>query len=169
MEEERKTRVHDLLAWKSLNRSRQQYSKEVFAAFGAVAFLVSVVLMFFQEWLAILVTWAAFFLFYALTKIEPVEVEHKITTEGIISMSHAYLWTELGPFWFSQRQEELTLHVAHRNIFGQLMILVDKAQQEKIRDILAQYLPFIEVPEKSVVEKMSDWFSKKFPVTPKRS
>ncbi len=160
-------RVKDLFVWQSLNRSVQQYPKEVFATFGTIALLVSIILMFFQEWLAIVVTWAAFFLFYALTKMEPVQVDHKITTEGIISMGHAYIWAELGPFWFSEKNDNVVMHVSHRNILGQLMILIDKVNQEKIRDILAGYLPYIEVPEKSVVEKMSDWFAKKFPITPK--
>ncbi len=167
-EQTAKPRVRDLLVWKSMNRTTWQYGKEVFATFGAIALLVSVILAFFQEWLAIVVTWAAFFLFWALTKIPPEEVEHKITTEGIISMNHGYLWIELGPFWFSKRGGENILHVAHRNVVGQLIMIVNQNDKEKIKDVLAEYLPFIELPEKSTVDKMSDWFAKKFPIEPKK-
>lgn len=167
-ESDQKARVHDLFEWRSMNRPSQQYPKEVFATFGAIALLISVILLFFQEWLAIVVTWAAFFLFYALTKIEPVEVGHKITTEGIVSMDHSYLWTELGPFWFSEKGKDMVLHVAHRNILGQLMLLVERKDQERVKNILAEYLPFIELPEKSIVEKLTDWFAKKFPITLKQ-
>ena len=160
-------RVRDLFAWKSANRAVQQYPKEVFGTFGAIALLISIILLFFQEWLAIVVTWAALFLFYMLTKMEPVEVEHKITTEGVVSMGHSYLWGELGPFWFSRKGETLTLHIAHRSILGQLMILVDEQDKEKILDILADFLPYIETPERSPVEKMADWFAKTFPILPK--
>lgn len=164
MDEEAKPKVRDHFVWKSMNRPAWQYGKEVFATFGAIALLVSVILVFFQEWLAIGVTWAALFLFWQLTRIPPEEVGHKITTEGIISMGHAYLWTELGPFWFLQKGEQYFLHIAHRNIVGHLVLLVDKKDEEKIKNALAEYLPFIEVPEKSVVEKMSDWFARKFPI-----
>lgn len=172
MEPQKKPRVRDLFAWKSPNRTTWQASGQAFAALGAVALLVSLILMLFQEWLAILVTWSAFFLFYALTRIPPEEVAHKITTEGIISMNHAYLWRELGPFWFTPsrtegfttRGAETILHVAHRNIFGQLAIIIQKEDEEKVRETLAEYLPFIELPEKSLVERLSDWFAKKFPI-----
>lgn len=161
-------KVRDLFVWKSFNRPQKQYSREVFSTLGAIALLVSIILAFFQEWLAILVTWTAFFLFWQLTKVDPVEVDHKITTEGIVSMNHAYLWSELGPFWFTQKENEDILHVAHYNIFGQLILLINKEDQEKVRNVLAEYLPYIEVPEKSPVEKFSDWFAKKFPLESKK-
>ncbi len=161
-------RVRNLFEWKSMSRPLWQFGKEVFATFGAIALLVSIILAFFQEWLAIAVTWAAFFLFWALTRIAPEEVDHKITTEGIISMNHAYLWSELGPFWYSEKGGDHILHVSHRNVLGQLAIIVKSEDKEKIRDVLAQYLPFVEIPEKSVVEKMSEWFAKKFPLEPKK-
>lgn len=160
----RRNRVQDLFVWKSLNRPAWSYSKDVYTTLGAVAILISIIFAFFQEWMAILVTAAAYFLFYALSKALPVEVEHKITTEGIISINRGYLWSELGPFWFTQKGKDLLLHVAHRSIFGQLILLVDASEKEEIRDILAEYLPFIEMPEKSMSEKMSEWFSKKFPI-----
>lgn len=157
-------KVQDLYSWKSLNRPVWQYSKDVFTTLGAIAILVAIIFAFFQEWMAILVVFAAYFLFYALSKVPPVEVEHKITSEGIISMDRAYLWSELGPFWFSQKGGDFLMHVAHRSIFGQLIILVDSDQVEKVRDILSEYLPFIELPQKSMAEKLSDWFSSRFPI-----
>lgn len=159
-----RSRVHDLFSWKSLNRPAWQYSKDVYTTLGAIGVLVSIIFAFFQEWLAIVVVWAAYFLFWALSKVPPVEVEHKITTEGIVSINKGYLWGELGPFWFSAKGKDTFLHVAHFNIFGQLIILIDQKDQERIRDILAGYLPFVEVPGKSMTEKMADWFSKKFPL-----
>ena len=169
MEENAKPRVHDLFSWRSLSRPAKQYGKEVFSMVGAIAVLVSIILAFFQEWLAILVSWAAFFLFFALSRAKPEEVDHKISTEGLVSMNHAYLWSELGPFWFMERNGDTMLHLTHGNIFGQLVILVDKKDQEKIRNILAEYLPYVELPEKSTTEKFSDWFAKKFPLQTKLS
>lgn len=154
-------RVHDLFVWQSLSRPTLNYPKGTFLSLGSLVILLSLIFVLFQEWLAIAVTWAAYFLFFALTKVPMVLVEHKITTEGVISMNHAYLWSELGPFWFSLQNGENILHVAHRNIFGHLALLADQKDTEKIRDILAEYLPFIEVPEKSSVEKLSDWFASK--------
>lgn len=162
--EESRFAVKDLVGWTSLNRPAWSFSIEAFRTLGAVALLVSIILLFFQEWLAIVVVWAAFFLFYALTKIPPVEVVHKITNQGINSMDRSYLWSELGPFWFSQKGEDTVLHVAHRSVFGQLIVIIHKDDLEKIRDALAEYLPYVETVEKSPTEKMAEWFSKKFPL-----
>lgn len=166
MDEEQESRfaVRDLFEWKSLNRPVWSFSNEAFRTVGAIALLVSIILLFFQEWFAIFVTWAAFFLFYALTKVPPVEVDHKITTQGIISMGRNYLWSELGPFWFSEKSGETILHVAHKSMFGQLIIIVHKEDLNPIRDILAEFLPYIEAVEKSPAERMQNWFSNKFPL-----
>lgn len=156
--------VRDLFEWKSLNRPIWAYSKETFRTLGAIALLISIILLFFQEWLAIVVTWAALFLFYMLTKLPPVEVIHKITTQGIVSMDKSYLWDDLGPFWFTKKGDDNILHVATRNIYGQLIILVHEKDIPEIRETLAEYLPYIESVEKSPIEKMQESFSKKFPL-----
>lgn len=159
-----RNRVQDLFEWKSLNRPTWNFTKEVYTTMAAVAILLSIIVAFFQEWFLILVIWAIYFLFYQLSKAPPVLVDHKITTEGIISMGKAYIWAELGPFWFTTRGEDTVLHVSHRNIFGSLLLIIKGEDEEKIKDILAEYLPYVEIPGKSTSEKMSDWFSAKFPI-----
>lgn len=155
---EKQARVRDLLVWQSQSHPLNKYPRGAFPLFGAAAALITVVLVLFQEWLAVGVTWAAYFLFFALTKVPQVSVEHKITTEGIISINHSYLWQELGPFWFKTRNGETVLHIANRNFLGHLIMLVNPNDQEKIREILAEYLPFIEVPEKTFWDKLLEKF-----------
>jgi len=159
-----RTGVKDLFSWKSLNRPMWSYSRDVFTTFAVIALLLSFIVAFIQEFLLIVVVWAAYFLFYALSKVPPVEVEHKITTEGVVSMDKSYLWSELGPFWFTEKGDQTVLHILHSNIFGQLILLVDKKDKEKIRDILVEFLPYIETPQKSTTDKLADWFGKKFPL-----
>lgn len=158
------TKVRDLFVWTSLSHQRHVYPKEFYTTLVAIATLLSIIFAFFQEWFAILVTWAALFLFYAVSKLEPQETTHKITTQGIVSLNQTYLWGELGVFWFTEKNGDEFLHIATRNIFGQVMIIVDREDKDEIRDILAHYLPYVEVWEKSTTEKLSDWFSKKFPI-----
>ncbi len=158
------TKVRDLFVWTSPSHQKRNYPKEFFTTLAAIATLLSVIFAFFQEWFAILVTWAALFLFYAVSKVEPQNSEHRITTQGIISLNQSFLWGELGVFWFTERNGDEFLHIATRNIFGQVMVIINKEDKDEIRDILAHYLPFVEVWEKSLTEKLSDWISKKFPI-----
>lgn len=161
------TGVRDLFVWRSFDRQAWSYGKEVFTTIGAVCLLLSIIFAFFQEWLAILLTWAAFFLFYTLSRLKPVEVEHKITTEGIVSQGQSYIWSALGPFWFSQSGNDTLLHIASNNVFGQIILVVQAEDKENLRDILSQYLPYVESVQKTVVEKMQDWFTQRFPLEKK--
>ncbi len=154
-------RVHDLFAWESLSKPTLDYPKGTFLSLGTLILILSAIFVLFQEWLAIAVTWAAYFLFFAITKVPQVMVNHKITTEGIVSMDHSYIWMSLGPFWFTTKKNEMVLHIAQKGFLGHLALLVKPEDKEKIVEILAEYLPYIEVPEKSSLEKAADWFAKK--------
>jgi hypothetical protein len=158
-----KLMVKDLLVWESFSRPTKRYSGPALGAIGLMVLAISIVLVFFEEWLAVLVSWSAYFLFYVLAKVSPEKVAHKITTQGIVSMGHSYLWEGLGPFWFASRGGETVLHIASRSLFGHLALLIDPADQEKFRETLVRYLPYVELPEKSAFEKLVDWFDKKFP------
>jgi hypothetical protein len=155
-------RIHDLFTWQSLSRPSFDYPKGTLALLGSIVVFLTVLFILFQEWLAIAVSWAAYFLFFALTKVPQTMVGHKITTEGIVSIEHSYLWQELGPFWFKTKNNERILHVASKNFFWHLIMLINPADEDKIRETLAEYLPYIEVPEKTTTEKVSEWFEQKF-------
>ena len=162
MDETKKPRVRDLFVWQSLSHPTMSYPKEVFMALGGLVILLTTVLVLFQEWLAICVTWAAYFLFIVLSKVPQVTVEHKITTEGIITLGHTYLWMVLGPFWFDKRGDETILYISGRGFLSRLVILIEEKNKEKVREILAEYLPYIEVPEKSGWDRLTDWFTQRF-------
>lgn len=159
MEKDSNPRVRDLFVWQALSHPTIAYPKGTFLSLGGLVIFLTTILVLFQEWLAIGVTWAAYFLFFVLSRVPQTTVEHKITTEGLISLGHTYLWLALGPFWFTKKGAETILHVASRGLFDHLVILVDEKDQEKIKEILAEYLPFVEVPEKSGWEKISEKFS----------
>ncbi len=152
--------MKDLFSWESLNRPTNVYSQRGIKIILFVVVLFTVFLVLFQEWLAAIVSWAALFLFIILDRMPADKVTHKITGEGIVSMNHSYIWEEMGPFWFITRGENRILHIARRNLFGQLVILINPSDEEKIREILIKYLPYIEIPEKSTSDKVLEWINK---------
>jgi hypothetical protein len=156
-------RIRDLFAWESASFSPYAPTAKSLTFLGGAVVVISLIFILFQEWLAAAVAWAAFFLFFALSRIPPEKTSHKITTQGIISFGHTFLWQELGPFWFTTRGENILLHISQRSLFTHLILVIAKSDQEKVQEILAQYLPYIELPEKSSWDKLSDWLAKKFP------
>jgi len=156
--------VRDLLEWKSPSRPPFIFGKEEFTTAVSVCLLLSIILSFFREIFLIGFIWASLFFTIALSKRPPEETEHKITTQGLISMNHVYLWRELGPFWFNTRGKYPLIHIVQPgNILGSLVIVLpsEGPTKEDIRDVLAQYLPYIEVPEKSGLDKITDWLTTK--------
>ena len=161
--------VRDLLSWKSLSRTPVVLPKEAFSTLVSVCVLLSIVVAFFQEWMLILLIWGGLFFIVMLSKLPPEEVEHRITTQGIISMGHDYLWSQLGPFWFVDKGKYKMVHISEAgNVFGSLtMIVPPELPWEKLRDVLAKYLPLIEIPEKTRMDKAADWLAGKLSLEPK--
>lgn len=151
--------MKDLFSWESFNRPTHVYTKRGLVIIVSVVVFFTVILILFQEWLATIVTWAALFLFVVLDRIPAEKVSHKITTEGLVSMNHSYIWQDLGPFWFTTRGNNRMLHIARQNIFGHLVIIIDSQDEDKITEALIEYLPYIEVPEKTTNDKILDFIN----------
>ncbi|MDP3998342.1 MAG: hypothetical protein Q8P89_01885 [bacterium] len=161
--------VRTLLGWKSPSRPFKKREKEFFKTLGAGLFLVSVVLLFFREWLLIAAIGSFYFITYAFGKIPPEEVEHKITTQGVTTSGRAYLWRELSDFWFTETHGQKILNVdilptGRLRFSGRLFILLGEQPETKVKDALAKYLPYREIPDKHWMDSTADWLAKKIPL-----
>ena len=163
--------VRNLLVWYSPSRPPLEMTRELFATAVSICLLLSVIVSFFQEFMLVILIWAALFFIIALSKRPPDNVEHKITTQGIVTLDRVYLWENLGPFWFTKKGNQDMLHVIQQgNLLGTLLILLpEDLPADQVRDVLAKYLSFVEKPEKSRTDKFADWFTKKLAVPPSSS
>ena len=111
-----------------------------------------------------MVIWAAVFFTYAISQVPPEELEHKITADGLTVFNKVYLWDDLESFWFVQKDGETILKISPKakNVFGEIALLLGNVSQEKVKDILAKHLAYLEVPEKTFSDKAADWLSAKF-------
>lgn len=161
--------VRNLLVWSSPSRPPVEMTRELFATAVSICLLLSVIVSFFQEFMLVVLIWAALFFIVALSKRPPDNVEHKITTQGIVTLDHVYLWENLGPFWFTKKGNQDMLHIIQSgNLLGTLLILLpEDLPADKVRDVLAKYLPFVEKPEKSRTDLFADWFTNKLSSAPK--
>lgn len=153
-----------LLSWKAPSRPFKKHDREYFSTIGAIVFLLSIILLFIKEWLLIGVIIALAFLAYVLASIEPEEIEHKITTRGIFTGKKLFEWPRLGRFWISGKWDHKLLHI--EQFFGmptQLIMLLAKTSGKQIKDVLEKYLIY-EEPEKTMVDKASEWLAKKVPL-----
>lgn len=156
--------VKTLLSWKALDRPFKKRSKDYYTTIAAIVFLVVVILLFFHQWFLIMAILSLAFLAYVLGTVSPREVEHKITTQGIITGGHSYLWRELYDFWFDKSQGQPVLNVTTFRLPGRLFMMLGDQTEEKVKEVLAKYIPFREVVEKTWTDKASEWLSQKIPL-----
>lgn len=162
---EEKEVVRTLLSWKAPARPFRKRTRDYYLTIAAIVFFVCVILLFFKEWLLIGVILSLTFVTYVLGTVPPREVEHKITTEGIVSHERAYLWEELFDFWFSEALGQKILNInTRRALPGRIFLLLGDLEEGKVRQVLAKYLPYREVPEKGWTEKAGEWLSQKVPL-----
>lgn len=168
-EKELEAEVRTFLSWKSPSRPFKRRETEFFKTLGAILFLVSVVLLFFKEWLLIMAIGAFYFITYVLSRFPPEDIGHKITTQGITTDRRVYLWRELSDFWFTQSFSQTVLNVevlptGKFRLAGRLFILLGNEKEEKVKELLAQYLSYREIPEKNWLDDASAWLAKKVPL-----
>jgi len=154
-----------LLTWKSPSRPFKKRDRDFFTTIGAIVFLICVILLFIKEWLLIGAILALTFVVYVLNSIPPEEVEHKITNKGIITGGNEYFWPDLTIFSFSERYGYKLLNIeSKKRPYGRLILLVNLADEQKVKETLTKYLTFKEKPEQNFVDNAADWLSKKVPL-----
>lgn len=153
-----------LLEWESPARPFKKRDRDYFTTIAAIVFLVSVILLFIQEWLLIAVIISLMFITYVLATVKPEDVKHKITTRGIKTGKRNYKWEDFDHFWISERWDHKILNLRLTAPMAPIIqILLGKKKEEEIKDIIEKYLMY-EKPEDNFLDKAADWLQEKFPL-----
>lgn len=155
--------VKTLYSWKSPQRVFVPRNRKWFVYIILIVLLMSLILLFFRQFITIAPLLAIAFVAYVFSSIPPEDTEHHITTQGITSSEHSYLWDELSDFWFTKRNEQTILHIdTYLNFPRRLIILIGGGDKEEIKGLLAHYIPFREIPKMSWMDRVADYLSAKF-------
>lgn len=156
--------LKDLIIWKSPARPFKKLNRDYYTTVGAIIFLLVVILLFLKEWLLIGVIVSLGFVKYVLSTVPPEEIEHKITTRGVVSGGQRWDWSLLSRFWFSEKWGNELLNIETRMGFPRrLMLLVGTADKKQLQTALEKYLT-PEKPEKQFVDRAALWLQKKVPL-----
>lgn len=152
-----------LLEWTAPSRLFKKRDKEYFTNIGAIVFFLSIILVFAREFVLIAAVLAIVFLVYVLSTVPPEDIKHRITTLGIESAGHFYRYEQIAEFWFEEQWGQNML-VLKPFLGARIIILTGMQDKNKVREILAQFIPFREQPERSWVDNASNWLTKKIPL-----
>ena len=151
------------LEWESPSRLFKKRDREYFTNIGAMVFFLSVILIFVKEFVLIAAVLSIVFLIYVLSTVPPDDIKHKLTNLGIESAGHFYRWEELAEFWFEEQWGQKMLVVAPFTS-PRLIILLGGQHQAKVREIVAEYIPYREQPQRSFVDNAARWITEKIPL-----
>jgi hypothetical protein len=154
----------ELFSWTAPERLFKKRDREYYTTVGVIVLLLSVILLFAKEFLLIAVILSFGFVSYVLASVPPGVTKHRITNKGIRTGKNFYRWGELGRFWFVKKWKQLVLHVENAARFpGQLVMVIEEANKEKIKEILSRYL-INQKPEQTLLDRAAKWLQKKVPL-----
>lgn len=160
--------VKTLLSWKAAARPYRKRKREFYLMIVFITLCLLIIFYLFKEYMLMLTALSVAFLSIVLYSIRPPEVEHKITTQAVITGEHAYLYKELYDFWFDEKDGNRVLYIRTVAFFpGVLSLLIGDAEEKTIRDVLVKHIPFREVVQKTFMDKASTWLTKNFPLESK--
>ena len=154
-----------IFSWKAPLRPYKKRSGLILRFYLAVALLLSLIIFFFGDRILLIPIWAVLFLFYVLTISPPPEVENKITKFGLETAGMTLRWEVLSHFYFTKRFGFYILTIiSHAPYFYHAYLVVpDEEIKKNLMLILSEHLIYQEKPQRSLTDKMVDWFAKLIP------
>ena len=153
-----------LLSWKSPERLHKPRGREFYTTVAAFVFLLSIITVFFKEFLLMITIWAFAFVALAMSRVEPSMADHSLTTRGIKSGKNKYRWGELMRFWFEDKWGQTILHIdTYLGFPRRVTVLLGNTPKEKVKEILVKRIPY-DKPEDTFVDKATKWLQEKIPL-----
>ncbi|MBI4039151.1 hypothetical protein HY384_04320 [Candidatus Daviesbacteria bacterium] len=158
--------VKTLLFWQAPSHPFRKKDRSYYTTTAILVVLLSLIAFLFQQFLLIGAILALTFVAYVLAFVPPHNVRYRISTQGITIGEDFYFWHFLDSFWFKEKEDSKVLHIQTRLRFpAQLMLVLGSAvNEEKVKKIISRFLPFVEVPYKTWMEKWSESLQKHFPL-----
>ncbi len=158
--------IKTLLSWEAPSRPYKKKDRSYYTTIITLT-IVSILAVFFwlQSILLIGVIASLAFVTYVLAFVPPHNITYRVSTQGITIGEDFYFWHFLDAFWFKEKEKQKVLHIQTRLRFpAQLMLVLGGEDEEKIKKLIAKFLPYVEVPYKSWMEKWSEGLQKHFPL-----
>ena len=157
--------VRTFLTWNAPSRPFRKKDRSYYTTIAILVILLALISLLAREFLLIGVILAFAFVTYVLGFVPPGSVEYKISSQGVTIGDHFYFWGDLDSFWFAEKEGVKILHILTRLRFpGQLILILGSEDEEKIKNIVARYLPYHEIPPKSLMDSWAESLQKHFPL-----
>ena len=143
--------AEELLVWDAPNRIFDPKSAQWFLSLFAIGLVLIIGFAIIREFWLILLTAAIVFVYYALHRVEPAEIEHRILTTGVEVGGRMYAWEDLKSFWINDSIDPAILRIETKLLLPHVLDLVlpeETPEQDlkELKQLLIGYIPAIEKP-----------------------
>lgn len=164
--------IKTLLSWQAPARPFRKKDRSYYTTSAILVILLILIALLAHEFLLIGVLLSFIFVVYVLAFVPPNNVSYRISTQGVTIGEDFYFWHFLDSFWFKEKENSKVLYIQTRFRFpAQLMLVLGdpsagsgQVDEEKVKKIIARFLPFQEKPFKSWMEKWAEGLQKHFPL-----
>lgn len=157
--------IKTFLSWKASSRPFRKKDRSYYTTIAILVILLILIALLAREILLVGVLLALAFVAYVLGFVPPEEVEYKISAQGVTVGDHFYFWEDLDSFWFSEKESSKIVHIlTHFRFPGQLMLVLGSEGEEEVKKVVARYLPYHEIPPKSLMDSWAQGLQKHFPL-----
>jgi len=142
-----KNKPVELLVWDAPNRKFDPKSPQWFLGLFALGLFGVLIFAIFREILLVLLVVSGVFVAYALAKVEPDDIEHRVFNTGIQIGDKFYSWDEdLKSFWIQRSKGQSELQLETKLFFPHTLelLLPEETPEEdldELQELLIAYLP----------------------------
>lgn len=158
----RKEPEKDLFIWTSPSRPFKRRDRQFYVTTFAIAGIVSLILLFAEGMMPVLLIISLVFLYYVLSTVEPEKIEYKITTKGVKIAGRLTTWNYMNSFWFTKKLDTPLLVIDVALIPGRIEMVIEDKDKEILKREISAFIPYEEIPN-SGLDKATDWLSSKLP------
>ncbi len=153
----------EIFSWKAPARPFKRRDREFWITVCAIAFIGGLILFLIEGVMPVVMIISLVFLFYVLSTVEPETIEYAITTIGVKIGDRTTGWEFLTRFWFTKRFDSNLLVFETANLAGRLELVIDIKDEDKLREVLSDYIIEEEAPPGGL-DRAANFFAEKLPL-----
>ena len=148
--------VKSLLEWSAPLRVFKPLDRENFTRLVVWSLVLSLVLIFFKEFVLVLAIFALLFFSYVMGTVPPQVIKHRITENGLTTAGHAYLWSELKDFYFIKRLGQTILMADTSVRPARLILVLQGVGQEEVKKTLSPFISYREEVPRGTLDSLTE-------------
>jgi len=149
-----------LYAWEAQSRTTKTSDPKFDRTSIVIGVVVALFLIMIGEIWLILVIASMIFLKFMLSAAPSEKVNHEISNHGVSYAGTFYYWSALNHFFFVEQSGIDVLCIDMKEALpGRLYFGIRAGDKEKIKEVVGSYLPFLQEPPRTFLDKAYDMAS----------